>query len=477
MSGHVFISHSDKDKTFAQMLLTALEDREVQCWIAPRDIPPGGSYADAIMQAIEECSLFILVYTAQSNASPHVLREVERALKYRRNIVPVRFDQSEPSRSLDYLLATVHWISIDTSMLKPTVGRAADQIAGCLSTPAGVRATPIVTLPAQPPAGRAPINARSRAVKFAVLGATIVLLLVAAISWLVSRNSRTREKLAPSIVASTPTPETKPSQAPTSVPPLVSPSAQQTEATPSSYHLVTPPAIASQELPASAAENAAEQTVYRYFSYFAEREPASAYGLLSTNFRSVMSFRKYSSMFGSTREINPLEIHTVRLADSRATIAVRFEEVDADYHKTYWEGPIDLVRENGEWRIATLRELKKTQSTSGPKLPEKAWDRPHIYLQLANPSQLKAAENLKSHLTRIGCDVVEIQPVTGNVDIPSESSEIRYFTPGDAAEAQRLATELQSFFSTTGVTASLPEGMPYVSHSRQYEIWFSSKYH
>ena len=133
MPGHVFISHSDKDKTFAQMLLAALETRGTHCWIAPRDIPPGGSYADAIMRAIEECSCFVLVYTVHSNSSPHVLREVERALKFERNIVPVRFDQCEPSRGLDYLLATVQWLSIDTSAVSATVGHVADQISTCVA--------------------------------------------------------------------------------------------------------------------------------------------------------------------------------------------------------------------------------------------------------------------------------------------------------------------------------------------------------
>src|ERR1700693_6200385 len=133
MPGHVFISYSDKDKTFAEMLLSALEKRGTQCWIAPRDIPPGGSYADAIMRAIEECGCFVLVYTVHSNSSSHVLREVERALKFERNIIPVRFNQSEPSRSLDYLLATVHWLSIETSTADTAVSRVANQISACVS--------------------------------------------------------------------------------------------------------------------------------------------------------------------------------------------------------------------------------------------------------------------------------------------------------------------------------------------------------
>jgi TIR domain len=111
MSSHVFISHSHQDKPLAESILLALERRNVKCWIAPRDVPPGGSYAESLLNAIEESSCFVLVYTEHVNFSGHVLREVERALKFGVNIIPIRFDDSKPSKSLDYLLATVHWLS------------------------------------------------------------------------------------------------------------------------------------------------------------------------------------------------------------------------------------------------------------------------------------------------------------------------------------------------------------------------------
>lgn len=229
----------------------------------------------------------------------------------------------------------------------------------------------------------------------------------------------------------------------------------------------------------------------RYFDCFGERDPSAAYNLLSASFRSSMSFKKYSAMFSSTREIKVNETNLVNEAENTATVFVRFQETDADYHQTYWQGPIEFVREAGEWRIKTLRELKKVAAPEGdvsrPKInvatgppvrtADKTWERPHVYLQLANESQRTAAVDLKRRLTQLGCDVVEIQSVSGNVDIPSATSELRYFSTGDAAEAQRLANEMQAFFGSTGIIVYLPEGMPYVSHSRQYEVWFSSAFH
>src|ERR1700719_3150061 len=148
MSNHVFVSHSHQDAPAAELIVQALEKRGVTCWMAPRDVPPGGSYAEAILNAIESASCFVLIYSEHSNVSSHVLREVERALKFDLNIVPVRFDDSAPSKSLDYLLATVHWLAIAPEARDRSIVKAAEQIAGWV---AKSRSTPEATAPAPAP--------------------------------------------------------------------------------------------------------------------------------------------------------------------------------------------------------------------------------------------------------------------------------------------------------------------------------------
>jgi hypothetical protein len=210
---------------------------------------------------------------------------------------------------------------------------------------------------------------------------------------------------------------------------------------------VAPRAVTTKtiEQPAQAKADAAtrEGMLRRYFGYFAERDPAAAYNLLSSGFRSEMSFKKYSAMFSSTREIQVDQVSVMKLR-----------------------------------KVSTPDAGPKLNATPQPlRAPEKTWPKPHIYLQLANEAQRRAAEDLKRELTQLGYEVVEIQSVAGNVDRPTETSEVRYFSTGDAVEAQRIANEVQSFFRSTGIISYLPEGMPYVSHSRQYEIWFSSAFH
>lgn len=45
----IFISYSSKDKNVADALCHYLEERGVPCWIAPRDILPGQTWAGAIV--------------------------------------------------------------------------------------------------------------------------------------------------------------------------------------------------------------------------------------------------------------------------------------------------------------------------------------------------------------------------------------------------------------------------------------------
>jgi hypothetical protein len=63
----------------AHTVVSALEQVGLTCWIAPRDVVPGALYASEIVRAINECHIVVLVVSAQSAASVHVGKELERA--------------------------------------------------------------------------------------------------------------------------------------------------------------------------------------------------------------------------------------------------------------------------------------------------------------------------------------------------------------------------------------------------------------
>jgi TIR domain len=106
----VFISYSSRDKTIADAVCALLERDGLRCWIAPRDVSPGRHYAGRIKEAIQNSRLMVVVLSSHSNVSPHVLREVERAVHYGVGILPFRIEDIQPSDELEYFLSTVHWL-------------------------------------------------------------------------------------------------------------------------------------------------------------------------------------------------------------------------------------------------------------------------------------------------------------------------------------------------------------------------------
>ncbi|HEX8494028.1 MAG TPA: TIR domain-containing protein [Pyrinomonadaceae bacterium] len=118
MAHEIFISYSSKDEQTAQAITAALEEQGISCWIAPRDVLPGLPYGEAIIEAINQCRLLLLVFSAHSNKSQQVLREVERAVSKGINIIPFRIENAPMSKALEYFLSTPHWLDASTQPLE-----------------------------------------------------------------------------------------------------------------------------------------------------------------------------------------------------------------------------------------------------------------------------------------------------------------------------------------------------------------------
>lgn len=128
MGYQVFISHSSKDKNFADALVAKLEGRSIRCWVAPRDIPVGVEWAAAILNGIEQCQLMVIIFSQNSNSSPQVLREVERAINHRLTIIPIRIEDLVPTGSMEYYLSAVHWLDAINMPIDIHLDRACGRI-------------------------------------------------------------------------------------------------------------------------------------------------------------------------------------------------------------------------------------------------------------------------------------------------------------------------------------------------------------
>lgn len=289
------------------MLVNALEERGVSCWVAPRDVPAGGSYAEALLNAIESASCFVLIYSEHSNVSSHVLREVERALRFGLNIVPIRIDESTPSKSLDYLLATVHWLAIEPGARDRSIVKAVEQIVACVkhsqapspaALPARVAPAPIA---AGPLAAMPPSPQRSQSRRSALIGGALLFVIVAGLIWFFAARNRAGGEGAK---------------------------------------------VDQNELP--------QPVTHRYFAFLANHKSSGAYNLLSMAFRKHVRIGNFSKNVGAKPPVRLIEAPIVSQNEHNASIAAVLEDTDPAANKARWKVPIELVLEGSVWRIDSM---------------------------------------------------------------------------------------------------------------------------
>lgn len=107
----VFISHSSKNAEVATSLVAYIEENGLKCFIAPRDIVGGISYAEQLVHAINDCEVFLLLVSEEINKSEQVLNELEIAVDNNKIILPFKIDESTYNDSYKYYLKRKHWIN------------------------------------------------------------------------------------------------------------------------------------------------------------------------------------------------------------------------------------------------------------------------------------------------------------------------------------------------------------------------------
>lgn len=117
----VFISHSSKEASIAMDLCKALEAGGNPCFIAPRDIRSGYEYPEEIANGIDTADVVLLILSQASNKSPHVLREVERAVTRSVPILVYKIETVELTKSMEYFLMTHQWMEAPRDSYKDVV--------------------------------------------------------------------------------------------------------------------------------------------------------------------------------------------------------------------------------------------------------------------------------------------------------------------------------------------------------------------
>ena len=120
----VFISyHTKSSAEVVTQVCAALEAAGISCWYAPRNVV--GDYATAIVRAINECRVFLLILNRDADVSEDVRNEINCAFERFRNheeitLLPFKTDDFKLSEAIAYYIGRIHIMDggIPPEMLK-----------------------------------------------------------------------------------------------------------------------------------------------------------------------------------------------------------------------------------------------------------------------------------------------------------------------------------------------------------------------
>ena len=110
--GYAFISYSTKNQSMADAMCNLLKDCGIETWMAPGNIPAGSKYAQVINRAVKNCSCFVLILSEDAQNSVWVAKEVERAVNYRKPIIPVQIENMVLNDEFELYISTDQVIAI-----------------------------------------------------------------------------------------------------------------------------------------------------------------------------------------------------------------------------------------------------------------------------------------------------------------------------------------------------------------------------
>jgi hypothetical protein len=193
MAHDVFISHSTQDKTVSDAICAALENEGLRCWVAPRDVQPGRSFAGEITRAIQQSKAMVLVFSANSNNSEQVLREVQLASHL--HIIQFRIEEVVLNDDLRYYLSTPHWLDALTPPLENHLASLTTAVRNLLYPGEAAPSQPVALAPRTP---RVSTKSQKPRRRWLVMGAAAVVIIVGGSLLLLKfRPTATNQAIAP----------------------------------------------------------------------------------------------------------------------------------------------------------------------------------------------------------------------------------------------------------------------------------------
>ena len=86
---HIFVSYARKDISFADKIVQALAERDLDTWIDWKSIPKGEYWEQEIYRGIDEADAFLFLISPDSVQSQMCSKEIARAVKNSKRILPI----------------------------------------------------------------------------------------------------------------------------------------------------------------------------------------------------------------------------------------------------------------------------------------------------------------------------------------------------------------------------------------------------
>lgn len=148
MKYDVFISYSSDDQKVVEGLCAYLEAQKIRCFVAYRDIHPSMVWARAIVEALDESRMMVVVFSENFNRSEQVDREIELASEDKKPILTFRITDDAFKGAKKYYLKNLNWIDAFPDP-EAVFGSVAESVAKLLNMPLSTATTAAVTPPKQ----------------------------------------------------------------------------------------------------------------------------------------------------------------------------------------------------------------------------------------------------------------------------------------------------------------------------------------
>ena len=119
MKYDVFISYSRVDSDVVREFANRITDAGYRVWMDVDGIESGDEFKDKIVSAIEDSRVFLFFSSEASNASSWTVKEVNVAVVLKKNIIPVRLDDSAYNKSILFDLAGFDYVMCNSHSSLP----------------------------------------------------------------------------------------------------------------------------------------------------------------------------------------------------------------------------------------------------------------------------------------------------------------------------------------------------------------------